>query len=85
MNLGWVKVPLLGKLMIWWVGLVFLTFDVCLNVSVGTAVFVQLPTMQTLTLSKRMAHNIATEALTWRGKLAQAIVDYLLLPFTKSY
>jgi len=84
MNVGWSKIPLFGKLCLWWIGVVFLAADVGFNVSIGTLIFLQFPTLQTLTLSKRSAANISI-GTGWRSKLATAFVSHFLLPFTKSY
>jgi hypothetical protein len=82
---GWTKLTLEGKV---FAGLPFLAFgllDVVFNVTVGSLLFLQLPTAKTLTLSKRMKSNIDTAPGTWRGKLAAVIVGRDLLPFTKDY
>ena len=82
-NAGWTKLPLLPRVLFSPIGVIFLIVDVVVNLTLGTVLFLQLPSLQTLTLSKRMANNIAT--VTWRGRLSALIVNNLLLPFTKNY
>ena len=86
MNHGWGKLPLFLKVILTPPGLIFLVADVAFNCTVAIPLFAwQLPTWKTLTLSKRMAANIATGAGDWRGRLSHAIVDHMLLPFTPYY
>jgi len=84
MNAGWAKLSLLLKILLAPVGVVFLLIDVAFNISAGTVLFLQWPTRTTLTLSKRMAQNIAI-GTGWRKTLSSLIVDNLLLPFTADY
>jgi len=83
-NVGWSKVPLFGKVCLGWIGVAFLMMDVLFNVTFGSLIYWQLPTVKTLTLSKRSAANIAGPD-GWRKTLATSFVDHFLLPFTKAY
>ena len=83
-NIGWDKVPLFGKVCVLPVGAFFFCMDVAFNVTFGSLIFLQAPTMKTNTLSKRLAANIAGPD-GWRKRLSTVFVDNFLLPFTRNY
>jgi hypothetical protein len=81
---GFGKIPLVGKLFLWWIFFIFLLMDVIFNVTAGTLIFIQLPSTKTLTLSKRMSALISSGE-GWRKSLASKIVNTFLLPYTSRY
>ena len=83
-NVGWSKVPMFGKVCLLPVGVCFWMMDVLFNTTVGSLVFLQLPTMKTSTLSMRLAANIAGPD-GWRKRWSSLFVDQFLLPFTQKY
>ncbi len=83
-DIGWSKVPMFGKVCLLPIGALFYCMDVAFNTTVGSLVFLQLPTVNTLTLSKRLANNIATSH-GWRQRWSALFVDHFLLPFTRNY
>jgi hypothetical protein len=83
-NIGWSRVPLFGKVCILPVGAAFYAMDVAFNCTVGSLVFLQLPTMKTSTLSMRLKNNIETGD-GWRKRWAALFVDNFLLPFARNY
>ena len=87
-NTGWSKLPLFPKVLLAPVGLVFMAMDVAFNLTAGSLLFLQLPTLTrwppSWTLSVRLARLVKSDT-TWRGKLASVIVRNLLLPFTANY
>ena len=83
-NVGWSKVPMFGKVCLLPVGMCFWFLDVMFNATMGSLVFLQLPTMKTSTLSMRLKANIEGPD-GWRKRWSALFVDHFLLPFTKSY
>lgn len=90
MNYGWTKLPLFLKILLVPPGVVFLVMDAFFNATAGIALFLQLPTKTTWTLSKRMAANIqagpgVTNRQKWQFWFSSLIVNNMLIRFTKFY
>lgn len=80
----WSTLPIWPKLLLLPIGVVFYVLDVCFNVIIGSLLFLQLPTMKTSTLTKRMAANKSV-AYGWRKTLATWICGNLLDPFAQGH
>lgn len=83
-NVGWAKVPAVGKALLLPVGVVFYVMDVAFNITFGTLIFFQAPTIKTVTLSMRLKANINGPD-GWRKTISSGFVNHFLLPFTQSY
>jgi hypothetical protein len=89
-NVGYNNLNKVLKVMVVPAGLIFLVTDFLFNAIIGSILFLQLPWLSSdgggpaYTLSVRMRRLIDLDK-GWRGKLASAIVNTLLLPFSKDY
>lgn len=82
---GWSKLTIEGKIFAGPWLLVFGVGDYAFNWTFGSIIFLQFPGWSIRTLSRRMAHNIATTPNSWRGKIAAWVVGRDLIPYTKEY
>ena len=82
---GWAGLPLIGKICLPIPFLCFLLMDYFANLTLGSLIFLQWPTIKTATFSVRCKTLIDGEPTTWRGLRANKIVNSILIKYTKHY